>query len=424
VLSVPFNLNVEFREPVGYIATMQYIGNIPVWNSPDPDSVEQIRRCSDSPDVAASALMADHHKGYSMPIGGVIAYRNKVSPSAVGFDISCGNKAVCTNLLANEVQSDLNRIMDEIFSIISFGVGQTNHERVDHELYDDPAWKDIPHLAKLRSMARDQLGTVGGGNHFVDLLRDEQGRLWVANHFGSRGLGYKIATGFMNLAHGRGFFDRSNRDSMDAMPTILDLTTQIGLDYWAAMQLAGRYAYAGRDWVCDKVLEILGASSIKTIHNHHNFAWKETHLGEELIVIRKGATPAFPGQFGFVGGSMGEDSYIVEGVESDENRIGLFSTVHGAGRVLSRTAAAGRLKKNSHGRTTRSGGQVKAHEMLAWINKRGVVLRGGGLDEAPQCYKRLSDVIRHHQKSIRIIHTLSPIGVAMAGEDVIDPYKD
>lgn len=402
---------------------LEMIDGIPVWNLPDPGALSQIRRCKTDEGVVGAALMADHHKGYSMPIGGVVVYRNKVSPSGVGFDISCGNKAVRTDLLANDIDRDIERIMDEIFSSISFGVGRRNKDRVDHGVFDSPIWTDVPRLTPLRKMAREQLGTVGSGNHFVDILVDEVDRVWIANHFGSRGLGHRIATGFMNLAHDLRFDDHP-RESMDAPATLLGLDSSLGQDYWQAMILAGEYAYAGRDWVCDRVLHILGAREMEVVHNHHNFAWEEAWSGEKVIVVRKGATPAYPGQRGFVGGSMGDDSVIVEGVEHEESRRGYYSTVHGAGRVMSRRAAAGRWTRNARGKRARQGGQVSAHEMLHWIREKGVTLRGGGVDESPHCYKRLTDVLTHHKNSIRIVHTLRPLGVAMAGEDVFDPYKD
>ncbi len=187
------------------------------------------------------------------------------------------------------------------------------------------------------------------------------------------------------------------------------------------MRVAGEYAHAGRDWVCAEVARILGAQIVEEVHNHHNYAWKETHNGEELYVVRKGATPAFPGQRGFVGGSMGDISVILEGVESDEGKLSLYSTVHGAGRVMSRTAARGKI--NRGGEVIRPGA-VTRQMMSDWIKSANVELRGAGTDESPHCYKRLPDVLASHSDSVRILHTLTPLGVAMAGENEIDPYKD
>jgi tRNA-splicing ligase RtcB len=190
------------------------------------------------------------------------------------------------------------------------------------------------------------------------------------------------------------------------------------------MDLAGRYAYAGRNWVCAKVASILGAQILDEVHNHHNFAWKEHVMGTDAWVVRKGATPAFPGQRGFVGGSMGDISVILEGTAGQVSRDALFSTIHGAGRVMSRTQAAGKMIYKGPNKGQRSGGQVSWEMLRKWIGDQGVELRGGGTDESPHCYKRLPDVLACHAGTIRIVHTLRPLGVCMAGDDVIDPYKD
>ena len=193
-------------------------------------------------------------------------------------------------------------------------------------------------------------------------------------------------------------------------------------DYLAAMRLAGDYAHAGRDWVCAEVVRLLGARVRDEVHNHHNFAWLEEHHGERVWVVRKGATPAFPGQRGFVGGSMGDDAVILEGVQSSLSRTAYYSTVHGAGRVMSRTAARGRRDRRT-GEVLRPGA-VSPEMMQAWVRGRGVELRGAGTDESPHCYKRLPDVLAHHAETVRVLHTLRPIGVAMAGEAERDPYRD
>jgi len=390
---------------------MNIIENIPVWGDPVlPNALSQIKMVADH-GAEKVALMADHHVGYSMPIGGVAAYREHLSPSGVGFDIACGNKAVLTDMPAKELRRKIHKIMDDIFSKISFGVGRNNQESVDHELFDDPAWKLYPAKTKVQ-MAHNQLGTVGSGNHYVDLFVDELERVWIGVHFGSRGLGHTIAKHFLEAGGGK--------DGMHSVPTLLHERSALGEEYLPQMELAGRYAYAGRDWVCAKVARILGAKVLEEVHNHHNFTWRETHDGVDYWVVRKGATPAFPGQKGFVGGSMGDISVIVEGIETPHASHSLYSTVHGAGRVLSRTQAAGRRK----GRGKREGGQITPRMMEAWLAEAGVLLKGGGCDESPHCYKRLPEVLEHHADGIRVLHTLTPVGVAMAGEDVFDPYKD
>ncbi len=392
---------------------MKMIDQIPVWGVPQDNAVAQMANCLKT--AYRAALMADHHLGYAVPVGGVIAYEGKVSPSGVGFDIGCGNKAVLTDAVYEDIRHNLGSIMDEIVKRISFGVGQTSKVRVDHALFDDAAW-DIPVVKSLKNMARQQLGTVGSGNHYVDLFRDEKDRIWIGVHFGSRGLGHKIASHY--IKEGGGI------DGIMVDPVVLDADSSLGQEYISAMNLAGRYAYAGRDWVCQTVADILGAHIIEEIHNHHNFAWNEHHDGKDLWVVRKGATPAFPNQKGFVGGTMGENSVILEGVEHQDCKLSLYSTVHGAGRVMSRNEAAGKSKWIDGKKVRVSQGKVSEEMMNDWIRKTGVVLRGAGVDESPHCYKRLNEVLDSHQNTIRILHTLTPIGVAMAGADIFDPYKD
>lgn len=402
---------------------MREVDGVRVWGDPEEGAMVQARRCAAVGDTLATCLMADAHKGYSMPIGGVVAYRDAISPSGVGYDIACGIMAVATDHLAAEVRGDLPRILDEINQRVSFGVGRVNATPIDHELFDDPLWADEPQtVGKLKDRAAAQLGTVGSGNHFVDLL-EEQGpvpRLWVAAHFGSRGFGHGVASGFLNLAAGRGFFDRAPGESMDQDPTLIPADSDMGQAYVAAMQLAGLYAYAGREYVVRTVLDILGASAVKVVHNHHNFAWREEHGGEAVWVVRKGATPAFPCQEGFVGGSMADIAAVVEGIDTAENVLALRSTVHGAGRIMSRTAAKGRHKKGRE----KVKGAVTRQMMADRTHEFGVVVRGGDVDESPHVYRPLAGVLAEHAETLRINHLLRPIGVVMAGADVKDPFKD
>jgi tRNA-splicing ligase RtcB len=391
---------------------MQLIENIPVWGTPDPSAVSQIKTCAETADRVA--LMADHHKGYAVPIGGVVAYRDSISPSGVGYDIACGNKAVLLDMPGEALRRDISAIMDSVWNTISFGVGRRNAEQVEHPMFErHPAWKTGA-AKPLKRMAQDQLGTVGSGNHYVDLFTDELDRVWIGVHFGSRGLGHKIATWFLKQA--------GAKDGMDVAPCVLAVNSDLGAQYLDCMSLAGKYAYAGRDWVCSRVAQLLGANILEEVHNHHNFAWRENHGGEEFWVVRKGATPAFPGQRGFVGGTMGEISVILEGVENEEAKYSLYSTVHGAGRVMGRLEAKGKVDGKT-GEIVRTG-KVTQEMMNGWLRRAKVELRGAGLDESPDCYKRLTEVLAEHGSSIRILHTLTPVGVAMAGASEFDPYKD
>jgi len=389
------------------------IERVEVWGDPvDAGALEQAVRCRRTAD--AVAMMADHHLGYAVPIGGVLVYRDAISPSGVGFDIACGNKAVRVDAPAAEVRARIATIMDDVVRRISFGIGQTNERRVAHPMFDrdEPRWNH-PALRPLKKTAAEQLGTVGGGNHYVDLFVDEQDRVWIGVHFGSRGLGHKTATWF--LAAG------GAEEAIHAEPLVLPLGG-LGAEYVECMHLAGEYAYAGRDWACAEVARILGARIVEEVHNHHNFAWREEHGGEHVWVVRKGATPAFPGQRSFVGATMGEPAVILRGVDGEASRAAFHSTVHGAGRAMSRTAARGKVRRKT-GEILRPGA-ISQSMMDGWVRRAGVELRGGDLDEAPQAYKRLSEVLAHHSPTVEIEHTLTPIGVAMAGRDVFDPYKD
>lgn len=768
---------------------MELIDNIPVWGPPEPGALAQIKTCAKTADKVA--LMGDHHLGYAVPIGGVVAYKDAISPSGVGFDIACGNKAVRLDIPAAQLRENIGKIMDDVWRTISFGIGRVNAEPVEHPLFEKdshPGW-DTEASRPLKRLAQDQLGTVGSGNHYVDLFTDEQDRVWIGVHFGSRGLGHKTATWFLRAA--------GAKDGMDVEPCVLPVASDLGAQYLLAMDLAGKYAYAGRDWVCQRVAALLGAEIVEEVHNHHNFCipgdqkiptpsgykrmrdlitgdivysfdeanglvespilhhwhsgvkeiyrirtrnreihvsadhplltiqierrphplrkwfdkhvgnyrwvkagdlkegdvlvcargyyescsavgldkarltgaylgdgwirmtnpgisgysvglaigsgreshtkrygdlclralpkadwknnapgaygltcssaevhskiremglglpsaeravprwvfalplaekfaflsgyfdadgsvanrrtsnhgrgavcsasrelvegireiaiscglqvtpvrdvtahsnfgnfpayrcslscdgvskldlwhrakalnqkssahsrpeglqkskigyldlppelfgqrvldivpigeqevydievrhethsfvcegvvahncWREKHGGEEFWVVRKGATPAFPGQRGFVGGTMGESAVILEGVQNEDAKYSLYSTVHGAGRVLGRMEAKGKVDRKT-GEVKRAG-KVTREMMQGWLQKAGVELRGAGLDESPDCYKRLPDVLAEHKDSIRILHTLTPVGVAMAGEGEIDPYKD
>jgi tRNA-splicing ligase RtcB (3'-phosphate/5'-hydroxy nucleic acid ligase) len=421
----------------------------------DQRSLEQLRRCMEAGDAEYGVLCADHHPGYSQPIGGAVAYEGYISPSGAGYDLGCGNKAALTNLRRDDLETPggVERLMGEITRQISFGMGVPAQERVDHPVLEKIRTADFRPQRKLAQLAESQLGTVGSGNHYVNLMADEEDRVWVGVHFGSRGFGHKTASGFLALAQGLPFDGKAHEGEMDSPPVLFEIGSELGESYIAAMQLALQYAYAGRDVVVAKVLEILGAEALHEVHNNHNDAQYEEHFGRWYWVVRKGCTPARPGQEGFVGGSMGDESVILEGVESVENEDALYSTVHGAGRVMSRSQAAGRVRRrkrfvcrNRDCHRLTDGGPCTEHPdagvMKTWVTEQvkpgavdwpavqerlraqGIVLVGGGADEAPEVYKRLPDVLAAHEGTIRVQHTLRPLGVAMAGRDVHDPYKD
>jgi tRNA-splicing ligase RtcB (3'-phosphate/5'-hydroxy nucleic acid ligase) len=349
---------------------------------------------------------------------------------------NCGNAAIRTDVTLEDfaknpkhLERDLNRLADSIAATVSFGVGRKNRADdapTDDPLFDDPAWDAVPAKERkaLKDKARGQLGTVGSGNHYVDVFADrETGELWVGVHFGSRGFGHTIASAFLALGQGKQWGERAPEQEV-----LLDLKDPVGEGYWALMNLAGRYAYAGREWVARKVVEMMGANEVELVHNHHNFAFPEVHGNENLVVVRKGSTPAFPGQKGFVGGSMGDDAVILRGSTAPSPEVremqeaALFSTVHGAGRVMSRTQAAG--KRNRRTGKQLSPGRISPEMMKEWLKEKNVILRGGGLDEAPQAYRRLPEVLAVQGPTVEVLHVLRPLIVVMAGADEFDPYKD
>lgn len=386
----------------------------------DEKTIKQMWTCMAVGSVHKGVLCADGHYGYAQPVGGVIAYEKHVSVSGVGFDIGCGNMAAKLDMTYDDLKDRIPQIAKDIGKKVSFGIGQTygqsdanKSSRLSHPLFDDDdLWKaaDVEHL---RRVAEGQLGTVGSGNHYIDLFRDAaDDHVWIGVHFGSRGLGHKSATKYLELAGGR--------DGMDVPPAVLDEDSELGQRYIAAMTLAGQYAYAGREWVVETVRKILAAKVTDVVHNHHNYAWREKHGDRDYWVVRKGATPAFPGQRGFVGGSMGDDAVILRGLDTAEARDSLYSTVHGAGRVCGRVEAKGKMKDGVWVRPPR----FTREQMDDWLREKGVYLVGGDVDESPMAYRRLSDVLSHHDGSVEVETTLRPFLVMMAGDEVRDPYKD
>ena len=434
----------------------------------DEQTIAQLDTCAKQGDCTHAVLSADGHFGYSAPVGATLAYASYLSPSAVGYDIACGNKAVATNLLWSDISGDIAGIMDEVAKRVSFGVGVPAERQVDHPVLDRVATFDYAPVRNMVGKARKQLGSVGAGNHFVDLFRDvETDRVWVGVHFGSRGFGWLTAAGFMSLGQGGKFEERPVGGEALQPPILIHADSSLGYMYAEAMQLAGDYAYAGRDVVCDQVLEILGAKPVDEVHNHHNFAWRETHDDQQVWVHRKGATPLFPGQRGFIGATMGEDSVIVRGFESPLMHATAASAPHGAGRAMSRTKAAGKVgsvrecnardcdfavpawqfqrareelglkqhepltlcTRHPDGKMIKRRGRIKTglidyDEVLGTLSRANIQIRGGAADEAPDAYKRLSHVLQAHDDQLVVETVLRPVGVVMAGPNVSDPYKD
>lgn len=390
------------------------------FGEPDERTLQQIHTCMAIGNVRKGVLCGDAHVGYAQPVGGVVAYKDMVSISGNGYDIGCGNAAVKTNIPFGSVKANVLPLLQRIARDVSFGMGRMNKKPFDHPLLEDiDAWKaaDVEFIdgKDMRKLTESQFLTCGTSNHYVDLfvevpeqVGDEPDALdkqpvWVGVHFGSRGLGFKSATKYLKLAGGK--------DNMFGPPTILRTSSELGQRYIAAMELAGRYAHANRLEVIKAIRKIMGAREVELVMNHHNYSFQEEHFGEKLWVVRKGTTPAFPGQRSFVGGSMGDDAVIIEGVDSERSRAALYSTIHGAGRVMSRNEAKRTFTR---------------HQMEAWLKARGVTLLGGDIDESPMAYRRLDDVLQFHEGTIKVVHRLRPFGVLMASstDRRRDPYHE
>src|SRR4029077_16802686 len=228
--------------------------NIKTFGTVDERSLKQLERCMTAGDADYGVLCADHPPGYSQPIGGAIAYEGYVSPSGVGYDIGCGNKAPRTGLTrdAPDAQGGVEAVLREIARGISFGMGVPATERTDHAVLDRIRNADFAPQRRLSQLAESHLGMVGSGNHYVNVMEDEEGRIWVGVHFGSRGFGHRTASGFLALAQGLVFDARGHEGEMDSPPVLFEIGSELGEAYVAAMELAGEYAYAGRDVVAGK----------------------------------------------------------------------------------------------------------------------------------------------------------------------------
>jgi tRNA-splicing ligase RtcB len=372
----------------------------------EPGAVEQMRNACKLPVAAAGALMPDAHIGYGLPIGGVLATDNAVIPYAVGVDIACRMKMTVLDLPVRTLSEDQPRLANAIERETRFGVGGSFTTRRQHEVMDAD-WHVTRLTASLKDRAWSQLGTSGSGNHFVEfgivtVLDDAVGLargeyLALLSHSGSRGTGAQIAQHYSRLA----------RDIHPELPrelshlSWLDLASEAGQEYWMAMELMGRYAAASHALIHAHVARALGVEVMLDIENHHNYAWRERHrlpdgTEREVIVHRKGATPAGAGVLGIIPGSMGTPGYVVRGKGSAAS---LESAAHGAGRRMSRT---------------------KAKEMFTWdvaqqfLRARGVTLLSAGLDEVPMAYKDIDQVMAAQRDLVEPLARFEPRLVKMA----------
>lgn len=357
------------------------------------------------PVAVAGALMPDAHHGYGLPIGGVLATDNAVIPYGVGVDIGC---RMCLSVFDLDATALTNRdpyFAREIHEATLFGSGAMFKEAHDHEVMDRKEFNEIPLLKTLHGRAWKQLGSSGSGNHFVEfgeviitekdaLLGIEPGKyIGLLSHSGSRALGANIANHYTKIAISKRRLPQEAKNL-----AWLDLNEAEGQEYWLAMNLAGDYASACHHIIHAKIAKQLGRQPITMVENHHNFAWKEIYEGREVIVHRKGATPAGKDVLGIIPGSMTADGFIVKGKGQIAS---INSASHGAGRKMSRTTALGSITHNA---------------LKDELKKCGVTLLGGGLDEAPFAYKDIHAVMESQRQLVDVIGRFTPKIVKMCGD--------
>ena len=373
----------------------------------DPAALDQMNNSMRLPITVAGALMPDAHVGYGLPIGGVLATDGAVIPYAVGVDIACRMRLSVFEISPIVLGQQKERFEKALVNNTRFGAGVEWGGRQEDDVLDDPNWEATRLLHGLHEKAARQLGTSGSGNHFVDLgefsLAQDDPQLGLAagnylallTHSGSRGVGFKIADVYSKIAREI----HPELDKATAYLGWLNMNSEAGQEYWLSMELAGRFAAANHRVIHQRIAKALGLKAAVVVENHHNFAWRERMAdGREVIVHRKGATPAAPGVLGVIPGSMGDPGYVVRGRGSAD---GLNSAAHGAGRQMSRNKAMESITK-----TMRD----------TYLREKGVTLLGGGLDEAPQAYKRINDVIAAQTDLVEIVGRFKPRIVLMTDD--------
>ena len=386
-----------------------------VWGSNlESDALQQMKNACKLPVAVSGALMPDAHVGYGLPIGGVLATQDAVIPYAVGVDIACRMKMTVLDLPVTTLADNPSRLSHALEQETRFGMGATFRSPHEHGVMDRD-WGITAVTSRMKDRAWSQLGTSGSGNHFVEFgqltITDETAGLAkgtylaLLSHSGSRGAGAQVAQHYSRLA----------RDLHPELPkelanlAWLDLSTEAGQEYWAAMELMGLYAAANHELIHASIARALGVDVLLDIENHHNFAWRERHRlpdgsETEVIVHRKGATPAGAGVLGIIPGSMGTPGYVVRGKGLARS---LNSASHGAGRRMSRT---------------------KAKELFTWeqaeqfLKQRGVTLLSAGLDEVPMAYKNIDEVMAAQSDLVEPLARFEPRLVKMAPGD--EPAED
>ena len=392
---------VQLQPPVPY----------QVWGQDgiDDATLQQMNAAATLPIAVAGALMPDAHLGYGLPIGGVLATDAAVIPYAVGVDIACRMRITIFDADAMVLEHQRELLKTSLIEQTRFGAGAQFEpdNRSEHEVLDHPNWQATQFLRDLHSTAIYQLGSSGGGNHFVewglftldtpddDLGISEPGTyLALLSHSGSRGVGFRIAN----------YYSKWAKDTHPTLPKEVQhlawftLDSEAGQEYWLSMELAGDFAAANHEVIHNRITQATGLTSIATVENHHNFAWREKANDKEIVVHRKGATPAGKGVLGIIPGSMGDPGFVVKGKGRAES---INSASHGAGRQMSRRQA---------NRT------ITHEEQLKYLEKLNVELIGGGLDEAAQAYKRIEEVMAAQEDLVDIIGKFEPKIVRMADD--------
>lgn len=365
-------------------------------------ALKQMEIAAKLPIAVAGALMPDAHQGYGLPIGGVLATNNAIIPYAVGVDIGC---RMCMSIFPIETSELIKKasfFQRELIEYTLFGAGREFDKFTEHEVLERKEFDEIAFVSGLKNKAAKQLGSSGSGNHFVEFgeveITDPENPcklpvgkyVGLLSHSGSRGMGATIASHYTQIAMQNTVLPREAKHL-----AWLDLDTEEGMEYWLAMNLAGDYASACHHTIHKKIARAIGEKPIAVIENHHNFAWKEMVDGKEVIVHRKGATPAGKNVLGIIPGSMTAPGFIVKG---KGEAASLNSAAHGAGRKMSRTKAIANI----------------SHDALKKeLQKHGVMLLGGGLDEAPQAYKNIYEVMQSQKQLVDVLGLFYPKIVKM-----------
>jgi tRNA-splicing ligase RtcB len=369
-------------------------------NEIDEESKRQLYTALKLPVSVRGALMPDAHSGYGLPIGGVLAAENAIIPYGVGVDIGCRMALTIFDAPASFFMGREFQLRKMLSEHTKFGMSEVHKTKNEHAVMDNALFSELPLLKKLKSKAYQQLGTSGGGNHFVEFgwveITDKEMGIPIGQYFallshsGSRGLGANIAKHYTQLAIKQCPLPKGSQHL-----AWLRMDTHDGMEYWKAMNLAGDYAKACHDDIHQRMAKLIGVRKLMTIENHHNFAWKELVDGRECIVHRKGATPAARGVLGIIPGSMAAPGYIVRGKGNEES---INSASHGAGRLFSRAACKSKFTKS---------------EMQKMLEQHGIELIGGNVDENPMAYKDIKRVISNQTDLVDVVGSFHPKIVRM-----------